>query len=67
MFPVLCKECGKKLPLGSTFPRKHIPCESFLSLLGKSNFEARLRTSSCNNGDRNIHFSLNRGRNKKIL
>lgn len=29
-----------------TFPRKHIPCESFLSWLGNSNIFASPRTSS---------------------
>jgi hypothetical protein len=39
--------CLKPLLDRHTFPRKHIPCESFLSLLGRSNFVASLRTSSC--------------------
>jgi len=42
------KEIGiKYLFTTNTLPKKHIPWESFLSLFGRSNFAASLRTSSC--------------------
>lgn len=41
-----------------TFPRKHIPWESFLSWLGKSSILASFRTSSCIRMEENTNENL---------